>query len=180
MIEMKNFGSYEELRKALYALKLFGISAQGYYGGEHKDNSDIKINGVGAELSKEEYKQVLLERAEKLALYKQEEIQIKKEALKKVPFWVDRASKLMDPDKLSKFLDYIMKSVDSEYYGQDVEDALDIVDFLKGNTGDNYDVLQKMKTKKTPYLVLANLINEYFIFGFYTSMEAVRGMQYTK
>ena len=178
MIEMKNFKNYEEVKKALYALKLFGITAEAYYAGERTCNSDMKVNGVGAELSPEEYKKVLMERAERLALAQQETIQKKKEAYRKVPGWMIRAANFLDPVKLNQFLDYTMKSIEGELHGQDVDDAIDVAEFVKGNTGDNYDVLQYLKTKKTPYLVLVKLVNDYFFTGFYTSMEAVRGMQY--
>ena len=178
MIEMKNFKDLEEVKKALYALKLFGLDAHGMYAGETYSTIEVKVNGVGAELSKDEYKKVLLERAEKLSLYQQEEIQKKKEALKKVPYWVEKASEYLDPQRLSMFLDYIMKSIDGQYHGQDVEDALDVFEFVKNNTGDNYDVMQVIKKKETPYLVLVKLIDEYFSRGFYTSMEVVREAQY--
>jgi len=178
MIEMRNFKDYEEVKKALYALKLFGLEAHGMYAGETYSTSEIKVNGVGAELSKDEYKRVLMERAERLALAQQETIQKKKEAYRKVPGWMIRAANFLDPVKLNQFLDYTMKSIEGEYMGQDVADAIDVVEFVKDNTGNNYDVLQHMKTKKTPYLVLVKLVNDYFFTGFYTSMEAVRGMQY--
>ncbi len=178
MIYMKNFENAKEMRKALYALKLFGLTAEAYYAGERTCNSDMKVKGVGAELSPEEYKKVLMERAEQISLSKQEEIRLKREALKQVPYWMDRASRFMDAEKLSRFLEYAMNSIDGEFMGQDVADALDVAEFVKGNTGDNYDVLQYMKTKSTPYLTLANLVNDYFYTGFYTSMDAVRGMQY--
>lgn len=178
MIFMKNFENSKEMRKALYALKLFGITAEAYYAGERVCNSDMKVNGVGAELSPEEYKRVLMERAEKVSQLEQETIQKKKEALISVPGWMQRAANYMDPDKLSKFLDYTMKSIDGELHGQDVADALDVADFVKGNTCDNYDIMQYLKNKKTPYFVLVRLVNDYFYTGFYTSMETVRGMQY--
>ena len=180
MIEMKKFENAKEMKRALYALKLFGITAEAYYAGERTCNSDMKVKGIGAELSPEEYKKVLMERAEQASLSKQEEISMKREALKQVPHWMERASKFMDAEKLSKFLEYTMNSIDGRFMGQDVADALDVAEFVSGNTGKNSDVLRYMQTKTTPYLTLANIITNYFYDGFYTSMEAVRGVQYNK
>ena len=171
MIEMKGFKNYEELKRALYALKLFGISANAFYAGESHYTGEIKVNGIGAELSPEEYKKVLMERSEKISQMKQDENKNKKEALKKVPELMQRAAKLMDVEKLVEFEKYVFKSVESPYHGTDVEDALDVMEFMGQDGVITKDIYEYLITKKTPYLVLVYLIRDYYSSGFYTRME---------
>ena len=171
MIEMKKFASYEEMSKALYVLKLYGISATAYYGDQFYSNGGLKVDGVGAELSIEEYKDVLMKRAEMVAQAKEDDTKKQKEALKKVPGWIIRAANYLSAEQLNSFEQYVFKCVEGKYHGNEIEEVLDVVDYILKDDVRTIDMYKYVLSKKTPSGLLIKIINDYFYSGFYTMME---------
>ena len=171
MIEIKNYKDLDELKRALYVLRLHGIIACGEYEGKTYDNYGMAKDSVGVEMSPKECKDFLLDRANKKALLEKEDLQIKKEALRNVPGWMYRASKLIDAKKLNQFEKFIMECLESEYHGQEIEDSLDVMEYSKREDVGQMDIYEYILTKKTPYMVIVKIVSEYFFSTFGNIME---------